>query len=84
MTVGAGGSLSFASFTAGEGLQPKSVLIDAPMDGNVLKFNETLTYEQRNFFRWKDATDETRLMRVDQDENGYLHPHDHGASITIF
>jgi len=74
LTVGAGGSLSFTSFTPGEELVAKSILIDAPMTGNVLKFDTQLTSEQRAYFRWKDDTDATKLWKVNQDSEGYLHP----------
>ena len=75
IAVGTGGSLSFTSFTAGEDLAAKSILIDAPMTGNVLKFDTPLTSEQRAYFRWKDETDPTKKpWKVTQDLDGYLHP----------
>ncbi|MBR3221620.1 MAG: hypothetical protein IKF72_05240 [Kiritimatiellae bacterium] len=83
LTVGEGGSLSFASFTAGEGLQPKAITIDAPLEGNVIKFNATLTDEERNLFRWKDSAAPTGARRVDQDEDGYLHPHTGGLLLFV-
>ncbi len=78
LTVGAGGSLSFASFTAGEGLLPKAIKIDAPMTGNVLRFGDgttPLTSEQRAYFRWKDEENPTKPRKVRQDADGYLHPY---------
>ena len=83
LTVGAGGSLSFASFTADEGLQPKSILIDAPLEGNVIKFNASLTDEERKFFRWKDGAAPMGVRRVDQDDGGYLHPHTGGLLFFV-
>ncbi|MBQ3288055.1 MAG: hypothetical protein IJH50_01425 [Kiritimatiellae bacterium] len=83
IAVGTGGSLSFASFTADEGLQPKAITIDAPLEGNVIKFDTTLTDEERNLFRWKDSAAPTGARRVDQDANGYLHPHSGGMLIFI-
>ena len=83
LTVGAGGSLSFASFTAGEDLPAKSIIIDAPLEGNVLKFNGELTDEQCSFFRWKDDTAPTKFRKVKQDSEGYLHPFISGIVIII-
>ena len=86
IAVGEGGALSFASFTPGEGLQPKAITIDAPLTGNVLQFRDgaTLTSEQRALFRWKDDADATKSWKVKQDENGYLHPITTGITISIF
>ena len=84
IAVGAGGSLSFKSFTAGEDLATKSIVIDAPMAGNVFKFDTALTAEQRRYFRWKDDTDATKLWKVKQDSNGYLHPLSAGTVIGIY
>ena len=86
LTVGAGGTLSFASFTAGEGLQPKAITIEAPLTGNVLRFgtnNAALNSEQRACFRWKDTTDASVLYRVKIDENGYVHPCTSGIVISV-
>ena len=86
IAVGEGGSLSFASFTAGEGLQPKAITIDAPLTGNVLRFGDgttSLTSAQRALFRWKDDTDATKFWKVKQDGNGYLHPIITGIIISI-
>ena len=86
LTVGAGGSLSFASFTAGEGLQPKAITIDAPLTGNVLRFGDdatALSGEQLAYFRWRDPTDETKLYRVTVDEQGYVHPHKGGTVFLV-
>ena len=74
ITVGAGGSISFASFAPGSGLPTSSVKIDAPISGNFVKFRTELTAAQRSYFRWKDDTDATKLWKVQQDANGYLHP----------
>ena len=74
LTVEAGGLLSFASFVAGSGLQPKAVIIDAPLTGDCVRIGTDasgLTAEQRTFFRWKDGT---ALHRVRIDGRGYLHP----------
>ena len=74
LTVEAGGQLSFASFVAGSGLQPKAVIIDAPLTGDCVRIGTDasgLTAEQRTFFRWKDGT---ALHRVRIDGRGYLHP----------
>ena len=82
ITVGEGGSLGFASFTPDANLAAKSILIDAPLTGNSLKFKADIsTYS--GYFRWKDATDETRLYKVKQDEDGYLHPCSSGTRIVI-
>ncbi len=74
ITVGAGGSLSFASFAPDGNLAQKSIMIDAPLRENVLKFNTALTGEQRRYFRWKDETAPNGSWRVAQDSAGYLHP----------
>ena len=83
ITVGTGGSLGFASFTADSGLTNKSIMIDAPLRENVLKFNTELTGEQRRYFRWKDATAPTGSWRVAQDADGYLHPVMQGAILRL-
>ena len=85
IAVGEGGALSFESFTAGEGLQPKAITVDAPMTGNVLRFGDgttPLTSEQRAYFRWKDDQDATKLWKVRQDADGYLHPY-LGSALSI-
>ena len=77
IAVGEGGSLSFASFTAGEELQPNAITIVAPLRGNVLRFGENdaaLPSAQRAFFRWRDPADATAFYRVKVDEQGYVHP----------
>jgi hypothetical protein len=84
IAVGEGGSLSFASFTAGEELQPNAITIDAPLRGNVLRFGENdaaLPSAQRAFFRWRDPADATAFYRVKVDEQGYVHPRMNG---TVF
>ena len=84
ITVGAGGSLSFASFAPNANLAKKSIIIDAPMEGNVLRIGGTrLTSAQLSHFRWKDAEDTTKLCRVAQDEDGYLHPLPHGMALLL-
>ena len=84
IAVGTGGSLSFASYTAGEELAAKSILIDAPLTGDVLKIGSTLTREEYSYFRWKDPVDETKLWKVKQDANGYLHPIITALTISIY
>ena len=77
LTVGAGGSLSFASFTPDSGLLPKAITIDAPMNGNCLRIGTSgngLAAAHLQYFRWRDAIDATKLWRVKQDDSGYLHP----------
>ncbi len=74
ITIGEGGSLGFASFAPDANLAKKSIMIDAPLRENALKFNTTLTGEQRRYFRWKDATAPNGSWRVAQDAAGYLHP----------
>ncbi|MBQ3288331.1 MAG: hypothetical protein IJH50_02840 [Kiritimatiellae bacterium] len=83
ITVGAGGSLGFASFAPGANLATKSIMIDAPKDGNVLKFNTTFTGEQLRYFRWKDETAPVGSWRVAQDADGYMHPVECGTFIFI-
>ena len=86
LTVGAGGSMSFASFTPGAGLAEKAIVIDAPMEGNSVRIGRNgsgLAAEHCKYFRWKDATDATKLWRVEQDANGYLHPLIKGTMISI-
>ncbi|MBQ3290336.1 MAG: hypothetical protein IJH50_13125 [Kiritimatiellae bacterium] len=83
LTVETGGQLAFASFTAGAGLSRKAITIDAPLDGNLIRFGTDasgLAPEQLRFFRWKDGD---RLLRVSIDENGYLHPFVSGMIFTI-
>ena len=85
LTVEAGGQLAFASFAAGAGLSRKAITIDAPLDGNLLRFGTDasgLAPEQLSFFRWRDG--ETRLWRVRIDENGYLHPMMCGTTLSIW
>ncbi|MBQ3288063.1 MAG: hypothetical protein IJH50_01465 [Kiritimatiellae bacterium] len=87
LTVGAGGSLSFASFTPGAGLAEKSIVIDAPMEGNLVRIGTNgngLAAEHCKYFRWKDATDATKLWRVEQDADGYLHPSIKGVVILVY
>ena len=83
ITVGAGGSLSFASFNADANLAKNSITIDAPMEGNVLKFGTTLTSEQRRVFRWKDAVQADKFLNVYQTADGYIHPNNLGIVILI-
>ena len=86
LTVGAGGSMSFASFTPGAGLAEKAIVIDAPMEGDSVRIGRNgsgLAAEHCKYFRWKDATDATKLWRVEQDANGYLHPLIKGTMISI-
>ena len=83
ITIGTGGSLGFASFTADSGLTNKSIMIDAPLRENVLKFNTALTGDQRRYFRWKDATAPTGSWRVAQDAAGYLHPGMQGTVLYL-
>ena len=86
IAVGEGGALSFKSFTAGEGLQPKAITIDAPLTGNVLRLGDgttPLTSEQRAYFRWRDPADGTVLYRVQVDEQGYVHPHKGGTVLIV-
>ena len=86
LTVGAGGSLSFASFTAGEELQRQSITIEAPLRGNVLRFGNddtALSSAQRDYFRWRDITEETEFYRVNVDEQGYVHPCTGGTVIVV-
>ena len=82
ITVGAGGSLTFASFAPDANLAAKSIMIDAPMTGNVLKFT-TFTDAQRGYFRWKDDTAPKGCWHVRQDAAGYLHPVMIGTNISI-
>jgi hypothetical protein len=86
LSVGAGGSLSFASFTPDSGLSPKAITIDAPMEGNCLRIGTSgngLAAAHLQYFRWRDASDATKLRRVVQDENGYLHPSITGTMIIL-
>ena len=86
LTVGAGGSLSFASFTPGAGLAEKSIVIDAPMKGDFVRFGKNgngLADGHRKYFRWKDATNETKLWKVEIDGSRYLHPMIKGTLIRL-
>ena len=83
ITIGAGGSLGFASFAPDANLAQKSIMIDAPFRENAIKFNTALTGEQRRCFRWLDDSSPTGSWRVSQDENGYLHPVMQGAVIHL-
>ena len=83
ITVGAGGSLGFASFAPDANLAAGSIMIDAPMEGNVLKFGTTLTSEQRRVFRWKDAVQAGKFLNVYQTADGYIHPNNLGIVILI-
>lgn len=83
LTVGAGGSLTFASFTNDVALAAKSVTIDAPLEGNVLRFGSDLTYVQRRIFRWKDAEDGEKFYHVYQDAEGYIHPNTLGGRLIV-
>ena len=83
ITIGEGGSLGFASFAPDSGLAKKSILIDAPLSGNVLKFNTALTGEQRRCFRWADDNAPTGSWRVSQDASGYLHPIMQGTVLYV-
>ena len=79
ITVGAGGSLGFASFTPGAGLVKESILIDAPLTGNALKFNADIN-RYKGYFRWKDGDERHRIC---QDEQGFLHPDMWGRGTAI-
>ena len=82
ITVGEGGSLAFASFAPDANLAKKSILIDAPLTGNTLKFSTDIsTYS--GYFRWKDVTDANVRYKVKQDADGYLHPAMGGTYISI-
>lgn len=86
IAVGTGGSLSFASFTPDENLAKKSITIDAPLEGEVLKIATELTAEQRAYFRWKKentSTDAPKYYPVGQDSSGYLYPI-RGMIISIY
>ena len=74
ITVGEGGSLAFASFAPDAGLARKSITIDAPITGDVLKFNSKLSGTQLAKFHWKDPVNEGKYLGVGQDADGYLHP----------
>ena len=82
ITIGAGGLLGFASFAPDAGLEKKSILIDAPLTGNVLKFGADIS-SNKGYFRWKDATDANVSYRVKQDASGYLHPCMGGTMLSI-
>ena len=79
ITIGEGGSLVFASFAPGGSLPKKSIVIDAPMEGNLLKFKTDIR-SHMGYFRWKDG--DGNLCAVWQDANGYLHPNP-GITIII-
>ena len=85
LTVGAGGSLSFASFAPGANLAIGAITIKAPMGGNVLRIGIDASGldGKRKFFRWQDETDPDKLWRVYQDENGYVHPRNMGGRIIV-
>lgn len=76
ITVGAGGSLSFASFNADANLTSRSILIDAPLIGNNLRIGKDATAMAGNckYFRWKDPNNSDGHYGVYVDNNGYLHP----------
>ena len=78
ITVGAGGSLTFASFAPDANLTTRSITIDAPLTGNVLKFDTDIR-SSKGYFRWKDGNER---YPVRQDADGYLHPV-LGVSISI-
>ena len=82
ITVGAGGSLTFASFAPDANLAAGSIMIDAPLTGNVLKFDTEIS-SYRGYFRWKDDTAPKGCWRVKQDAAGYLHPVMLGTNISI-
>ena len=82
ITVGAGGSLTFASFAPDANLAAKSIMIDAPQEGATIKFKTALTDEQLRYFRWKDDESPVGSWRVEQDSDG-LHPLKHGITIYI-
>jgi len=82
ITVGEGGSLAFASFAPDANLAKKSILIDAPLTGNTLKFSTDIS-SYKGYFRWKDATDASVRYRVKQDADGYLHPAMGGTYISV-
>jgi hypothetical protein len=83
ITVGEGGSLGFASFAPGAGLAKKSITIDAPLTGNVLKIGAALTTEQCKLFRWKDTRNADLFWPVEQTTDGYLHPNMRGLNIIV-
>ncbi|MBR3222772.1 MAG: hypothetical protein IKF72_11165 [Kiritimatiellae bacterium] len=85
ITVGAGGSLSFASFVPDANLAAGAITIKAPMGGNVLRIgtNANGLDGKRGYFRWQDEADQNKLWRVYQDENGYIHPNNLGAIIIV-
>ena len=83
ITVGEGGSLAFASFAPDAGLAKKSIMIDAPLRENAVKFAVPLTGEQRTYFRWKDDTAPNGSWRVRQDASGYLHPVMQGTMVYL-
>ena len=85
ISVGTGGLLAFKSFSAAEGLAEKSIIINAPLAGNVLRIGTDgngLTSDQLKCFRWRD--DSTgKLWKVQIDNSGYLHPIIVGMVILI-
>ena len=88
LTVGAGGSLSFASFTPGAGLAPKSIIIDTPMaEGwSYVRIGTSangLAPEHRQYFRFRDPMNPTVFYRVKQDASGYLYPLIKGTTLIV-
>lgn len=86
ITIGAGGSLGFASFSADSGLAAKSITVDAPVSGSVLRFGENgngISNEDLKYFRWVDASRPGHYFRVLKGEDGYLHPNRGGATLII-
>jgi hypothetical protein len=79
ITVGAGGSLGFASFTPDANLAAKSILIDAPLTGNALKFNADIS-RYKGYFRWIDGDERHRIL---QDGDGFLHPDMWGRGTAV-
>ena len=79
ITVGAGGSLTFASFTPNASLAAKSILIDAPLTGNALKFGTDIR-SYSAYFRWKDGD---KRYHIRQDADGYLHPLMGGTALSV-
>ena len=81
--LGEGATLTFASFEPEAGAVKKSIMIDAPLRANAIRFTTVLTGEQRTFFRWKDDTAPSGSWRVCQDASGYLHPVMQGTVLII-
>ena len=85
ISVGTGGLLAFKSFSAAEGLAEKSIIIDAPLAGNVLRIGTNgngLTSDQLKCFRWRDNST-GKLLKVKIDNSGYLHPIIVGTVILV-